>query len=184
MKWTILCLAIVFAAYGLAFADPDDDATMEVFVEVDANMTVAPGAGYVDLGHIQVGDITGYIPFVVDANTQTVMFCGAASHLFKGDDPVNPEVPPILILEPPGIEFNAPDGNPTGGMDNVVAYICDTVINGFPGLCTEWVEFESSQNNRFSQDITMTVMWFQDNPEKPMGEYSGYVEFSAMIVLP
>jgi len=179
-----LMFACIFAA-GLAYADPDDTATMEVFVEVDANMTVAPGAAFTDLSSVQVGPIFGYIPFRVDANTQTCMFRGAASNLYKGDDPVNPEVPPILVSLPEGISFVCPDANPTNGQDNNAAYVAPfTVMGVFPGHQCEWVEFESSQNNHFSQDIVMEVTWIQSDPEKPMGEYSGYVEFEAMIVLP
>ncbi|MFH1689089.1 MAG: hypothetical protein ABIE42_02490 [Candidatus Eisenbacteria bacterium] len=183
MKWIIslACLALMF---GIAVADETDEALLEVFVEVDANMTVAPGAPFIDLQSVQVGPITGYIPFIVDANTQTCMFYAAASRLYKGDDPISPEVPPIDLLEASGINFSVPDGDPTGGADNNACYMGDTVINGFPGKFCEWIEFESSQNNRFSQTMTLEVTWFQDNPEKPMGEYSGFVEFFAMIVLP
>ncbi len=184
MKWTILCLALVFAMSSLAFADPDDDAIMEVFVEVDANMQVIPGQGFFDLGHIQMGLVCGSIPFVVDANTQTVKFSAAASHLYKGDDPSDPEVDPILVDDASGICFSATDGNPTGGADWCLPISCDSVINGFPGKCVGWIEFESSQNNRFSQDVWIDVCWDQPDPEKPMGEYSGYVSFDAMIILP
>jgi hypothetical protein len=176
--------ACVFAA-GLAYADPDDSTTMEVFVEVDATMTVAPGAAFADLAKIQVGQIFGYIPFRVDANTQTCMFRGAASHLYKGDDPVAPEVMPIPVSEPEGISFTCPDANPTGGADNNAPYVgFFTLMGTYPGLQSDWIEFESSQNNHFSQDIIMEVTWIQSDPEKPMGEYSGFVEFEGMIVLP
>lgn len=179
----IIAVAATLLVAGIAFADVDDSAQMEVFVEVSANMSVQPGAPFIDLGSIQMGEIYGYIPFIVDANTQTVKFYGAVSQLFKGYDPTNPEVLPIDILVDAGVDFSAPNANPTGGFDNHVEYIGDTTINGFPGKFTEWIEFESSQNNRFSQTVSMDMTWIQDDPEKPMGEYGGYVEFFAMIVL-
>jgi len=183
-KSALLMLACVLMA-GTALADPEDSTTMEVFVEVAANMTVAPGAAFTDLASIQVGPIFGYIPFRVDANTQTCMFRGAASHLYKGDDPTNSEVAPIPISEPEGISFVCPNANPTNGEDNNASYVANfTVMGIFPGLQCDWIEFESSQNNHFSQDIVMEVTWLQNDPEKPMGEYSGYVEFEGMIVLP
>jgi hypothetical protein len=185
MKWiTILTIAAVVAAFGTASADYDDDALMEVFVEVEANMSVMPGAPFVDMSTVQVGPIVGYVPFIVDANTQTCKFMAAASKLYKGDDPTDPEVPPIELDESAGILFTIPDGDATGGGDGVAAYCCPATINGFPGMSTEWVEFESSQNNRLSQTVTLEITWIQDDPEKPMGEYSGFVEFFAMIVLP
>jgi hypothetical protein len=183
MKW-ITFLAIALFACGTAFADETDDAFIEVFVEVDANMTVAPGAPFIDMQSVQVGPVVGFIPFIVDANTQTCKFYVAVSKLFKGDDPINPEVPPIEVDQPAGVTIHVPDGDPTGGLDNNAEYIGDCVVQTFPGHFTEWLEFESSQNNRFSQTVTLEATWIQDDPEKPMGEYSGFVEFFAMIVLP
>jgi hypothetical protein len=52
---------------------------------------------------------------------------------------------------------------------------------GFPTQRSETIGFESSQNNRFSQDVTVTVCWDQDDDEKPMGEYSGVVKLTSMI---
>jgi hypothetical protein len=173
---------LVLGMFGMANADPEDDAMMEVFVQVVPNMTVNPLAAYVDMGDIQVGEVWGWVPFRVDANTQTCKFYGAASKLFKGDDPINPEVPPIDLCIDAGISFMCTDANPTGGQDNNAPYMGAYTVNGYPGMISEQVEFESSQNNRFSQDIIMEVCWLQTNPEKPMGEYSGFVAFFAMVV--
>jgi hypothetical protein len=186
MKWlSIITLAVLLGAFGIACADETDDAITEVFVRVVANMAVNPGAPFVDLGDVQSDLVTGCIPFTVDANTQTSKFYACASHLYKGDDPTNTDVPPILLFEAAGIDFSAPNANPTGGADGNAEYDCTSCdINGFPGFCTEWIEFESSQNNHFSQTVTICVTWNQDDDEKPMGEYSGYVSFYGMIVLP
>ncbi len=184
MKTMVYLVSLLFAL-GLissAMADPESGATMEIFVEVVPNMSVAPLAPFIDMGTVQTGDIPGFIPFRVDANTQTCMFAGAASHLYKGDDPTNTDVLPIEVALSEGIAFVCPNANPTGGADNLAEFTGLWDINGFPGWQTEYVEFESSQNNHFSQDITMQVVWNQPDPEKPMGEYSGYVEFFAMVV--
>jgi hypothetical protein len=51
-------------------------------------------------------------------------------------------------------------------------------------MMTESIIFESAQNNHFSQQVDLVVWWIQDDPEKPMGEYSGCVGMTAWVVLP
>ncbi|MFH1689092.1 MAG: hypothetical protein ABIE42_02505 [Candidatus Eisenbacteria bacterium] len=184
MRQTLLLLMLavfVTGVTGTTFAETDDDAVTAVFVRVLPTMVVEPGASFFDMGRVGVGEIRGYMPFVVDSNVQTVAFMASASLLFKGADAVDPEVPPIDLLADAGVSFSIADGGPTGGHDNIAAFtdLCD--VNGFPGLETEWVEFESSQNNRFSQGVIMEVTWIQDDPEKPRGEYTGFVELFAMV---
>jgi hypothetical protein len=49
-------------------------------------------------------------------------------------------------------------------------------------VVTETKAYESSQNNHFSQNVNVVVTWNQDDPEKPMGEYSGCVRLTALVL--
>jgi len=182
MKYFIAILACL-AVVAPALADETADATSHVFVQVNPNVSLAPLNPHVDLGTIQTGVFQGYIPWRIDANTEDVQFWAAASNLYKGDDPSAPEVPPIPVYLSSGIQIHIPHGNPVGNQDEYLGYLGGTDINGFPGYETEQIEYESSQNGHMSQDIDMYVWWDQEDPEKPLGEYSGYVRLSAMVVL-
>jgi hypothetical protein len=160
------------------------DALCHVYVDVDPNVTMMPLFSSVDLGSIQTGEITGQIPFRIDANTQKVRIWCAASKLFKGDDPDTVHVPPIPFVFGSGIEIYPESASPVGGEDNHVEYINVWQIDEFPGFVTQSVVFESAQNNHFSQRVDMVVHWSQADPEKPMGEYSGKVQMLAEVVLP
>jgi hypothetical protein len=180
----LLAIGAIALAVGVAQADPEDHAYAHVFIEVDPNMAVQPLDPAVDMGSIQTGYFTGWIPFRIDSNTQTIKVCAEASYLYKGNDPTNNEVDPIPLAEEP-IEIECDNANPTGGYDPYLEWDgtqgdCD----GFPSWKTDLLEMESSQNNQFSQECTLHVVWDQDDPEKPMGEYSGCVALWAMIVLP
>lgn len=186
-KFVLVLLAVLMlGTLGVAYADPDDNAASHVYVNVDPNIAVAPQLISVALGSVQTGPFSGGITFRVDANTQKVKFMAGVSPLYKGDDPTDPTVPPIVVAREPGVGMVADDGNPTGGHAPSAVYLTGggQVIGGFPSLVTEWVTFESSQNNHFSQNFVLTPTWVQTDPEKPMGEYSGVVALWAMIVLP
>ena len=182
-----LAAVAVFCWAGLAYADHESDATCHVYVEVDANIGVLAMAPFFDLGSVQTGEFTGTIPFRVDANTQKVRIGAAASHLYKGDDPDSVHVDPILLCagDDAGIIIIPHNGNPVGGHSPLALFEEQPVmIDGFPGRQTETIVFESAQNNHFSQQVDLVICWDQDDPEKPMGEYSGKVQMYAWIVLP
>jgi hypothetical protein len=187
MKHTLFVLAFLGLMAGVAFADESNDAICHVYVDVDANIGVMPVFSSVDLGSIQTGTFIGMIPFRVDANTQKVRMSAAASYLYKGDDPDTVWVPPILLfldeLEP-GVDIVPHNGNPVAGGDYRAMYLGDVDVGGFPGKNTEEIVFESAQNNHFSQQVDLFVTWIQDDPEKPMGEYSGNVQLFCWVVLP
>lgn len=189
---TILAVAgLVLASAGIAFADTEHSATCHVFVDVDANIGVMPVDPHFDLGSVQTGTFSGIIPFRVDANTEQVMFSAAATKLYKGDDPDTLWVEPIELFNgidendnPPGIDIIAEHGSPVGSHSTRLVYTQGYQVDGFDGRQTESVVYESSQNNHFSQDVDLIVTWDQVDPEKPMGEYSGFVTLFAWIVLP
>jgi hypothetical protein len=199
MKRQLACSTLLSLAFLLLCApvatcsdDPSNhtsgggDALCHVYVDVDPNVTLMPLFASVDLGSIQTGEITGQIPFRIDANTQKVRIWCAASKLYKGDDPDTVHVPPIPFVFGSGIEIYPESASPAGGEDNHVEYTGQPhpPIDGFPGFVTQSVVFESAQNNHFSQRVDMVVHWNQADPEKPMGEYSGAVQMLAEVVLP
>jgi hypothetical protein len=75
------------------------------------------------------------------------------------------------------------DANPINGGSNVAAYTGPgDPIGDYPTEMTETIVYESSQNNHFSQDVYITVTWNQGDPEKPMGQYSGKVKLTCLLL--
>ena len=183
MKKVLFILPALLLVSGLvAYADMEGSASAHVYVKVDPNVAVGAEA-IVDAGTVQTGDFTATIKFRVDANLQAVYLYAAASPLYKGDDPTNNDVLPIPLELSAGIEIAPTNANPMEGGSNVAGYTSAAVdIEGFPGITTEMICFESSQNNHFSQDVFVTVVWNQDDPEKPTGEYSGKVKLWALLM--
>lgn len=181
-----LLLVVPAGTCGSEIPPPDEGfAACHVFINVDANIAIMPMQPFFDLGSIQTGVFTGTIPFRIDANTQKVRIWTAASKLYKGDVPdAHPEVEPISFEFNSGIEIFAEMATPVGGADNRADYIGLHQIDDYPGYETERIVFESAQNNHFSQRVDMVVHWEQDDPEKPIGEYSGRVKMLAEVVLP
>lgn len=170
----MLCL---FAFAPVAFSDTEDNATAEMNVTVDPNITVGDNPGDVQMS-VQTGDVSGAFVFQVDANMQYVDIQVGASHLYKADDPLS-EVAPILVNEGVGVVVD-----PTNGQGYTLTFnsLPDYTINTFPAVLTSPGTFESSQNGHFSQPVDVIVTWNQDDPEKPQGDYSGFVQFYCMMV--
>jgi len=179
----IACVALALS--GPAQADREDCAVAHVFVNVVPNISISATNSSVDLGTIQTGDFGSGVSFRIDANTEQVKFRAGVSQLFKGNVPTNPTVDPI-DLKDNGVVMVAESAMPIGGHSSTAVYTSEgykeIAGTGFPGRTTEWVTFESSQNNHFSQDITLYPTWYQGDPEKPIGEYSGVVALWAMVV--
>lgn len=185
----IAVLAVALLSAGLfvpqvSHADLSASATAGVFVDVNANVGLVPVAPNVDAGAIQVGGFSTTVTFRVDANTEKVKFNAAASDLFKGDDPRNQTVAPIPLDTAAGVKFAIDKGNPVQGGDGVMPYAGSGTIGNYPSRTTGDIVFESSDNGHMSQNVYVKVAWIQPDPEKPMGEYSGKVKLTAMIVLP
>jgi hypothetical protein len=179
--FVVALAALAFA--GVASADWSGEATTRVFVNVDPNIALYALDDNVDMGIIQMEIFDGYIPWRIDANTQNCLFWAAASYLYKAGNFETPDVDPIMLCEMNGIRIEVPQGDPVGDEDEWLLFVAPTTIDGFPGRSTESVEFESSQDGHFSQDIMMTVQWNQDHEEKTMGEYKGKVLLAGEVVL-
>jgi hypothetical protein len=185
MKRIAYILAVV-AILGLTtatYADLESSAVAKVYATVNPNVAVNYDNGVVDAGTIQTGLICADIVFRIDANKESVQIFVEASDLWKGDDPTNSEVAPILLAQAEGATIDPVNANPLGSGSNIAGFIgAGDEVMGFPTQRSETIGFESSQNNRFSQDVTVTVCWDQDDDEKPMGEYSGVVKLTSMLI--
>ena len=189
MKRILALMAVGLLLAPAAYADETSSASAHVYVDVVANIAVQALDAFVDMGDVQAGEFTGRIPFRIDANTEKVQIGAAASHLFKGNIPGDPdsvEVAPIYLCTgaETGVVVLPALATPVGGGSNVLGWNQPQDVGGFPGMGTSTMIFESAQNNHFSQDVDLEVCWNQDDDEKPMGEYSGVVEMHAWIVLP
>lgn len=186
-KFTVLAVALFAVCLfvpKVSFADLSADATAGVFVDVNANVGLVPTTANVDAGAIQTGNFSATVTFRVDANTEQVKFNAAASDLFKGDDPTAPTVPPIPLNSAAGVVFSIDNGMPVQGGTGLMPYVGAGVIGSYPSLTTGDIVFESSQPGHMSQNVYLKVAWVQADPEKPMGEYSGKVKLTALVVLP
>ena len=166
---------------GTAFADTTGVAWGHVYVNVVSNIAVSVVTANVDLGSVQMGTFPGELTFRIDANAEAVNIAVATTNLYKGDDPTNPTVSPILVDLPSGVLIEPTNANPFNGGTNVAQYTTPYNYDGFLGMQTEFIAFESSQPGFFSQNVFVTSAWTQDDPEKPQGQYSGWVCLFASI---
>ena len=202
-----LAMALAFAVVAgvavqaaPAMADTEAHAEKHVYVLVDPNISIG-GSGdnggdpndsgweepngeieQIFIGRIQTGMICGWLRWRIDANTEAVRLCLAASDLYKGDDPVNPTVPPIPLYVDGGVEFDAEFGNPALGQSATQPFTSQTTLGDWQAMQSEYVTIESSQNGHFSQYVTTHLCWYQDDPEKPQGQYSGVVALWGFVV--
>lgn len=183
MRKFLTILTVILMAGSLAYADQSGSATAAVFATVNPNVAVGVLTPIVDAGTVQMGDFSATIAFRIDANMQFVALFCSASPLYKGDDPTEPEVPEIPLNISEGVVIAPTDANPVNAGSNVAAYTGPGEnIGDYPTEATETIVFESSQNNHFSQDVYLTVTWNQDDPEKPMGQYSGKVKLTVLLL--
>jgi hypothetical protein len=180
-RFMLILAACIFAFSGLALADETGHATAHVFVDVNPNIAVSVLTPNVDLGTIQMGTFPGIFIFRVDANVEMVALWVEATYLYKGNDPFDPLVDPIILAREVGATIEPTNANPVEGNSNIVPFLETVDYNGFTAWLSDQMEFESSQPGYFSQDVTLTVAWDQPDPEKPQGEYSGWVIFYASV---
>jgi len=182
----MLAVAVLtgLVAVNQSYADLTNTATTHVRVVVSPNVSLSAVLPTIDAGTIQTGPFSAIIGFRVDANLQEVSFFVAASALYKGNDPTNSTVSPIPVDLGAGALIQPANGNATGGHSNTAAFIGSPgpVVQGFPTSVTETVQYSSSQNNHFSQNVNVTVGWIQNDPERPTGEYSGVVQLTAVVI--
>lgn len=178
----VLLIGFCMVSAQAAWADLQGEATTHVYALVNPNISLA-GDAHVDAGSVQTGDFTAECVFRVDANTQQIRIWAEASPLYKGNDARNDEVAPIPLNLSIPVAVAVDKGSPLGTADSVLTYNGEEgEVRGFPTIATSTLDLESSQNNHFSQDLRLSFTWNQDDPEKPMGEYSGFVKMAAMVL--
>jgi hypothetical protein len=178
---TFICVGLLLA--GSAFADSTGVATGHVYVNVVSNIAVSVITPNVALGSIQMGLFPGEVTFRIDANQEAVGLSVAATQLYKGDDPTNPTVAPIPLASALGALIEPTNASPFNGGTNTAIFTTPYDYNGFLGFQSDFIWFESSQPGYFSQPVFVTVAWNQDDPEKPTGQYSGFVTLLATLVI-
>lgn len=183
MKRLLLVLVCIFSLgfTPAAFADLQSDATAHVWVDVVANVAVSVLDAQVGIGDIQTGEFSADITFRVDANMEDVNLYPVVTALYKGDDPLNTDVDPIPVDLNYGPVIAPTNANPTDGADNIADNPVGVLVGDFAGFQWDPINFESSQNGHFSQDVEVTAYWIQSDPEKPQGEYSGFVQLFCVL---
>jgi hypothetical protein len=179
-----LVAAIAFSAamLGTAYAETDASAAAQVYLHIEPNIAVQAVDHTVDLGTLETGEVSAPITFRIDANTQSVKISGLVTKLYKGDDPSG-EVAPVEVNTNKGFLINPTHAHQIQGGDGIASYTGTSDYNGFAAYTTEALTFESGQNGRFSQEVDVTPTWFNNDPEKPQGEYSGFVVLYSSALL-
>jgi hypothetical protein len=185
MKQVMIVAVVALALSTVAMADPNSitqgSATAKVFVNIVPSLSVQPATPIVNANTVSLGDFTATIDFTVHANQEAVCFFVEVSPLFKGDDP-NSTVLPIPIETSAGVVVQPDGANPLGSVSNVLQFNAGTsVVDGFPALVTNTLCYESSDNGTFSHVVHVTVVWNQNDPQKPQGQYSGKVRLTALL---
>ena len=177
----LVCLLAVMGLAAMASADTSSSSTAHVIVSVNPNVAVSTVADPA-IQNIQTGAIEVVITYLVEANLQECSLFVEASDLFKGDDPTNGEVAPIPLDTTVPAVIDPVNANPlNGGSMDATWQGGGSPIGQYQTQLSETIEFESSQNNHFSQEVDVTVTWNQDDPEKPTGQYSGMVRLTALV---
>jgi hypothetical protein len=179
---------LILGVAAVCSADTSNSATARTHVKVSPDIAVSALTPNVDMGSVQRGIVTGLVDFRVDANQQYINISVAASPLFKGDDPVYafsgaPDaVAPIAVV--PSASIHPDNGtNPATGLATIIAPLTISGLSGaYPTMGSAPVTFEAASNGHFSQVVHTAFTWNQDQTEKPAGDYSGVVVFTAALL--
>lgn len=165
------------------YGDLTSNSVGKVLVIVNPNVKVDIPVNPGPVNH-QTGDVSVTLTFRVDANQQMVSLFVEASDLWKGDDPTNPSgVAPIPLQTNKPAVIQPQYGNPINQGTNEASWLgAGAAIGNFLTQLSQTIKFESSQNNHFSQDVSVKVTWNQNDPEKPQGQYGGRVRLTALLM--
>ncbi len=179
----VVCLLFLGLAFVPAYADTQGSATASVVVTINPNVAVGVETPIVDAGTVQTGDFYAMLRFRIDANVEAVKMFLEGSSLYKGDDPLNTEVAPIVIKLSAPVQISPTYGNRKGALPNQAEWTGGPGANigAYPTQKTETVEFESSQNGHYSQAVGYKITYNQPDAEKPMGQYSGKVKLTVLL---
>lgn len=178
----MLIVGVCIVALAMpAEAEDHGHAVAHAHVVVTSTIAVVVLTPNADLGTVRIGTIPGILIFRVDANVERVDLWCVATYLYKGNDPQDPTVDPIVLFREAGATIEPTDAIPVQGSPNVAPFLETVDINGFTGWISDKITYESSQPGFFSQDVVLRITWDQPDPEKPRGEYSGWVIFWAGV---
>ncbi len=164
------------------YADPAGQAAAHVYLKINPNIAVQAIDSNLNLGTLQTGDVSLPILFRIDANTEAVAISGLVTDLYKGDDPTNKDVAPIVVDLTKGFPISPEHAKQIAGGNGIASYIGSSPYNGFNGHTTQQLTFESSQNGHFSQNVQVQPAWINTDNEKPQGEYSGWVVLYSSVI--
>lgn len=181
----LLVTTLVCGSYGNS--EVIGSATANVIVNVVANIAVGIYNPNVDAGEVREGPFSALIVFRVDANMEQLCLYVDATPLYKGNIySLEGEVPPIPLDLSAGVLIDPILASPMDFASNIAQYstaLSPEEMYDIPlAMRTNTICFESSQDNHFSQEVIVVVTWNQDDPEKPVGEYSGKVRLWAIPV--
>ena len=174
----VLCVVLIAGLSGVALARETMSVETRVAVNVAHTVTVgvlAPASTPVIEPAVE--DAVIRVGFQVDANSQMLRLGAAASKLWKGDVPNSQ----YYLDNKGGVRIVCDFANPLNGVSNIAVFGPSTTIGIYPGLSTNGIIFESSQNNRFSQACYLRFTWTTTDSELPTGQYSGMVRFTGTI---
>jgi hypothetical protein len=179
----VALLVTLLAVVGMAswaYADLSSSAVAKVLINVNPNVAVNV-SNVPPPVNIQGGLVAVTVTFQVEGNTQAMSLFVEASDLYKGTK-ANSEVPPIVLEAAEGAVIEPSDATPMNAGSNTAAFTGPGApVGDFATQLSESILFESSQNNHFSQPVDVTVTWNQSDPEKPQGQYGGYVRLTALV---
>jgi hypothetical protein len=176
VKTSVILAGLVLSIPSEAGGRNETSATSTVRVSIEPFVIVSPETAHVNIAVSSAGLVSATVTFHVTANTPTVGMSAAATALYRTDDPNGQRVTPIDLYLPAGIAITPDGAGVTAG------YADDTMIDGMPAKSTSVISFQSSQANRFSQDVGVTVTWDQSDPTRPAGLYHGKVRLTALIM--
>lgn len=172
-------LVILLALAVTSIARPTSASTsasvvFSVHVTVAPSITVAVPHCDVEAGAIGTGEFEAQMLLRVDANMDKVGIFVEASDLFKGDDPSGADVAPIPVK---AAKLEAENPGPTHD---------DGDRTDFRGVGTPIGDFQTKKTNTVwiegSRQFGVGVLYFQADPERPQGEYSGKIRLTALLL--
>jgi len=184
-RFAMLAAALTAVVLCLVAGAPGDtrgsaSATVRVFIR--PTVTVSPHTAVVNLTVSQTGLFSATVRFGVLANVGTVHLAAAATPLYRADDPGGTDASPIPLDLAGGITISPDSATPTSGAGGRADYVADTMLDSLPAKSTNAIAFQSSQLNRFDQDVRVTVTWNHSDPARPAGPYSGRVRLTALVM--
>ena len=178
-KLTMVILSLMiclFFSAGAALADTNGEAVASATVYVDPNITLGQAPAAVDMATVQTGVFDGTFTFRVDANMQYVHMQVEVTKLYKGTEPTSDNRIPVAVDVPVVVDPDCATGE---SLDLSESYA--GTIGGLESTISASSEFESGQSGHFSCDVPVVCSWNQDDPERPTGDYGGFVKLIAWI---